>query len=133
MKTKSLLSSVAVLATMVGIGMPAMAVSADNVTLPAATSTTENSASGSVSGVSDAIVQVEQGYLTLDAVPDMNFGMAAQTKTANENLPLINNAGLIDDNGNDSGLLKVTDSRTAAASNDDNKTPMAAETTTMPW
>lgn len=133
MKTKSLLSSVAVLATMVGIGMPAMAVSADNVTLPAATSTTENSASGSVSGVSDAIVQVEQGYLTLDAVPDMNFGMAAQTKTANENLPLINNAGLIDDNGNDSGLLKVTDSRTAAASNDDDKTPMAAETTTMPW
>ena len=61
MKTKSLLSSVAVLATMVGIGMPAMAVSADNVTFPAATSTTENSASGSVSGVSDAIVQVEQG------------------------------------------------------------------------
>ena len=79
MKTKSLLSSVAVLATMVGIGM------------------------------------------------------AAQTKTVNENFPLINNAGLIDDNGNDSGLLKVTDSRTAAASNNDGKTPMAAETSTIPW
>lgn len=50
MKTKSLLSSVAVLATMVGIGMPAMAVSADNVTLPAATAQQKTAQAGLYQG-----------------------------------------------------------------------------------
>ena len=97
-------------------------------TLPAATSTTKNDAKGSVSGNSDATVRVQEGFLTLDAVPDMNFGLTAQSKTANKNLPLINNQGLISDDGNDSGLLKVTDSRTSTSSADGSTT-----TTTMPW
>lgn len=125
MSYKSILASAAVLAAVVGTtGVVANAAS----TLPAATSTTKNDAKGSVSGNSDATVRVQEGFLTLDAVPDMNFGLTAQSKTANKNLPLINNQGLISDDGNDSGLLKVTDSRTSTSSADGSTT-----TTTMPW
>ena len=114
-----------VLASVVGTtGVVANAAS----TLPAATSTTKNDAKGSVSGNSDATVRVQEGFLTLDAVPDMNFGLTAQSKTANKNLPLINNQGLISDDGNDSGLLKVTDSRTSTSGEEGSTT-----TTTMPW
>jgi hypothetical protein len=120
---KSILTSVAVLAT--ALGTTGAFVNADS-TLPAATSTIENDANGSVSGNSDATVKVQEGFLTLDAVPDMNFGLTAQSKTANKNLPLINNQGLISDDGNDSGLLKVTDSRTATSGDD-------GSTVTMPW
>lgn len=121
MSYKSILASAAVLAAVVGVA------NADS-TLPAATSTTKNDANGSVSGNSDATVKVEEGFLTLDAVPDMNFGLTAQSKTANKNLPLINNQGLISDDGNDSGLLKVTDSRTSTSGEEGSTT-----TTTMPW
>ena len=125
MSYKSILASAAVLAAVVGTtGVVANAAS----TLPAATSTTKNDAKGSVSGNSDATVRVQEGFLTLDAVPDMNVGLTAQSKTANKNLPLINNQGLISDDGNDSGLLKVTDSRTSTSSADGSTT-----TTTMPW
>ncbi|GAK31802.1 conserved protein [Weissella oryzae SG25] len=124
MTYKVVLSSVSVLAALVGVGISTVGVANAQSNLPAATSTKQNDASGSVSGKSDATVKVEQGYLTLDAVPDMNFGMTAQTKTANKNIPLVSNAGLIDDDGNDSGMLKVTDSR----GTDDGKT-----VTTMPW
>ena len=125
MSYKSILASAAVLAAVVGT--TGVVANADS-TLPAATSTTKNDANGSVSGNSDATVKVEEGFLTLDAVPDMNFGLTAQSKTANKNLPLINNQGLVSDDGNDSGLLKVTDSRTATSGADGSTT-----TTTMPW
>lgn len=125
MSYKSILASAAVLAAVVGT--TGVVANADS-TLPAATSTTKNDANGSVSGNSDATVKVEEGFLTLDAVPDMNFGLTAQSKTANKNLPLINNQGLISDDGNDSGLLKVTDSRTSTSGKEGSTT-----TTTMPW
>ena len=125
MSYKSILASAAVLAAVVGT--TGVVANADS-TLPAATSTTKNDANGSVSGNSDATVKVEEGFLTLDAVPDMNFGLTAQSKTANKNLPLINNQGLISDYGNDSGLLKVTDSRTSTSGEEGSTT-----TTTMPW
>lgn len=125
MSYKSILASAAVLAAVVGT--TGVVANADS-TLPAATSTTKNDANGSVSGNSDATVKVEEGSLTLDAVPDMNFGLTAQSKTANKNLPLINNQGLISDDGNDSGLLKVTDSRTSTSGEEGSTT-----TTTMPW
>ncbi|MCT0949821.1 hypothetical protein EFL45_10555 [Weissella confusa] len=125
MSYKSILASAAVLAAVVGT--TGVVANADS-TLPAATSTTKNDANGSVSGNSDATVKVEEGFLTLDAVPDMNFGLTEQSKTANKNLPLINNQGLISDDGNDSGLLKVTDSRTSTSGEEGSTT-----TTTMPW
>lgn len=125
MSYKSILASAAVLAAVVGT--TGVVANADS-TLPAATSTTKNDANGSVSGNSDATVKVEEEFLTLDAVPDMNFGLTAQSKTANKNLPLINNQGLISDDGNDSGLLKVTDSRTSTSGEEGSTT-----TTTMPW
>ena len=125
MSYKSILASAAVLAAVVGT--TGVVANADS-TLPAATSTTKNDANGSVSGNSDATVKVEEGFLTLDAVPDMNFGLTAQSKTANKNLPLINNQGLISDDGNDSGLLKVTDSRTSTSGEEGSTT-----TTTRPW
>lgn len=125
MSYKSILASAAVLAAVVGT--TGVVANADS-TLPAATSTTKNDANGSVSGNSDATVKVEEGFLTLDAVPDMNFGLTAQSKTANKNLPLINNQGLISDDGNDSGLLKVTDSRTSTSGEEGSTT-----TTTMSW
>ena len=125
MSYKSILASAAVLAAVVGT--TGVVANADS-TLPAATSTTKNDANGSVSGNSDATVKVEEGFLTLDTVPDMNFGLTAQSKTANKNLPLINNQGLISDDGNDSGLLKVTDSRTSTSGEEGSTT-----TTTMPW
>lgn len=125
MSYKSILASAAVLAAVVGT--TGVVANADS-TLPAATSTTKNDANGSVSGNSDATVKVEERFLTLDAVPDMNFGLTAQSKTANKNLPLINNQGLISDDGNDSGLLKVTDSRTSTSGEEGSTT-----TTTMPW
>ena len=125
MSYKSILASAAALAAVVGT--TGVVANADS-TLPAATSTTKNDANGSVSGNSDATVKVEEGFLTLDAVPDMNFGLTAQSKTANKNLPLINNQGLISDDGNDSGLLKVTDSRTSTSGEEGSTT-----TTTMPW
>lgn len=125
MSYKSILASAAVLSAVVGT--TGVVANADS-TLPAATSTTKNDANGSVSGNSDATVKVEEGFLTLDAVPDMNFGLTAQSKTANKNLPLINNQGLISDDGNDSGLLKVTDSRTSTSGEEGSTT-----TTTMPW
>lgn len=125
MSYKSILASASVLAAVVGT--TGVVANADS-TLPAATSTTKNDANGSVSGNSDATVKVEEGFLTLDAVPDMNFGLTAQSKTANKNLPLINNQGLISDDGNDSGLLKVTDSRTSTSGEEGSTT-----TTTMPW
>lgn len=125
---KVMLSSTLALGLLMGgtaLSLMGTAVHADNH-LPAATSTTANDASGSVSGQSDATVKVENGYLTLDAVPDMNFGMTAQSSKATKNIPLTNNQGLIDDDGNDSGLLKVTDSRSQTSA--DGKT-----TTSMPW
>ncbi|WP_307994443.1 WxL domain-containing protein [uncultured Weissella sp.] len=128
LNTRVALSSALMLSLFAGgvaLQSSAMIVHADD-NLPAATSETPNDASGSVSGSSDAAVEGKSGYLTLDAVPDMNFGMTAQSSKATKNIPLVNNQGLIDDDGNDSGLLSVTDSRSQVS--EDGKT-----TTTMPW
>lgn len=107
MINKSVLTGFAVFATV--LGTSGGVVLADT-TLPVAT----NAANPSVSGQSDATVKVVDGFLSLDAVPDMNFGLVANAATTNKDVPLINNQGLISDDGNDAGLLKVTDSRTAS-------------------
>lgn len=128
LNTKVALSSALMLGLVAGgvaLQSSAMIAHADS-NLPAATSKTPNDANGSVSGNSDAAVEVKSGFLTLDAVPDMNFGMTAQSSKATKNIPLVNNQGLIDDDGNDSGLLSVTDSRSQASKD-------GKSTTTMPW
>ena len=125
MSIKSLLVSSAVLAAFVGISATGTVAHAAS-TLPKSTSTTVNDSTGSATGKSDATVKVVSGYLTLDAVPDMNFGQTAQSETApSEALPLQDNQGIVDDDGNDSGLLKVTDSRPDKTAD--------ATAKTMPW
>ena len=57
---------------------------------------------------SDANVTVISGILTLDKVPDFGFGTAAAGSTVD----LQNNSSAIEDDGNQSGILQVTDSRT---------------------
>ncbi|WP_164508333.1 WxL domain-containing protein [Companilactobacillus kedongensis] len=72
---------------------------------------------GAAQAFSDANVTVIDGLLTLDKVPDFGFGTAAAGGPA---VDLQNNSSTIKDDGNDSGILQVTDSRTdknAAASN----------------
>ncbi|KRK64228.1 hypothetical protein FC72_GL000540 [Companilactobacillus tucceti DSM 20183] len=56
---------------------------------------------------SDANVTVISGILTLDKVPDFGFGTAAAGSTVD----LQNNSSAIEDDGNQSGILQVTDSR----------------------
>ncbi|MCI1851949.1 WxL domain-containing protein [Schleiferilactobacillus harbinensis] len=75
-----------------------------------ATSTEDNNdISGSAQGRSDAQVRLVAGYLTLDDVPDFNFGTVAVGSTAH----LVNNTGRIADDGNSQGVLQVTDSRSS--------------------
>lgn len=78
------------------------------------TASNPNSNSGRAFGVSDAKVQIVEGYLTLDAVPDFNFG----TVTAGAKAGVSNFSGAIQDDGNDEGVLQVTDSRSTSLSTD---------------
>ncbi|WP_125772189.1 WxL domain-containing protein [Companilactobacillus furfuricola] len=71
----------------------------------AAFATPENSATAE----SDANVQVISGFLSLDAVPDFSFGRAIEGNTAE----LLNGQSAIQDDGNQDGLLQITESRTA--------------------
>lgn len=75
----------------------------------------------SADATSDANVQVVSGFLSLDAVPDFSFGRAIAGKTAN----LINGQSAIKDDGNQDGLLQITESR---KTDGDPKDPAAKNT-----
>ncbi|WP_054658718.1 WxL domain-containing protein [Apilactobacillus ozensis] len=78
-----------------------------------------SNSSQSTSANSDANVIITKGYLTLDAVPDLSFGIVGQGGSGNNTtLKLAGNNSMIDDNGNQDGLLRVTDSRDAKNSSD---------------
>ncbi|KRL11943.1 hypothetical protein [Schleiferilactobacillus perolens] len=70
-----------------------------------------NASSGTAVGTSDAVVKIIEGYLTLDAVPDFNFGTVVPGAKA----ALQNFSGAISDDGNDQGDLQITDSRSTSA------------------
>ncbi|MHA3066921.1 WxL domain-containing protein [Lacticaseibacillus saniviri] len=59
------------------------------------------------SAQSEAWAHVTAGYLTLDAVPDLHFG----TVVAGMQAGLFDNESIRSNDGNDQGLLQVTDSR----------------------
>ncbi|CAM2867942.1 WxL domain-containing protein [Fructilactobacillus fructivorans] len=88
---KKLVLGVASLAAVLGLSVAVGNVNANAATLPADTSTTANDTTGSVSGQSNAHVQVRTGYLTLQEVPDLNFGEADNTSTPQTNIPLHDN------------------------------------------
>lgn len=90
-----------------------------------ATNLDPNQDTGTAQGVSDGYVRLVSGYLTLDDVPDFNFGTVAVGSLAH----LQSNEGKIADDGNAQGVLQVTDSRsvTPETSADPNaKPPVAA-------
>lgn len=69
---------------------------------------------GTAEAYSNAAVQVINGVLVLDKVPDFNFGAAAQktTKALQDNTKHEGNYEATD--GNDEGVLQVTESRSKA-------------------
>lgn len=78
-----------------------------------ANSAAANSNDGSAQGISEALVKITAGYLTLDAVPDFNFGtVTAGAKAATQNF-----SGVINDDGNNTGILQITDGRSTNGSN----------------
>lgn len=68
----------------------------------------DQSAMKTATAESDANVKVISGLLTLDKVPDFGFGTAA----AGSKVDLQDNTSAIENDGNQSGILQVTDSRT---------------------
>ena len=81
---------------------------------------------GSATAESNANVTVVSGILTLDAVPDFGFGNAASGTTVS----LKSNEATGDaQDGNDSGLLQVTDSRAAQADGAEGSTVKKGDTT----
>lgn len=86
-------------------------------TLPAATDKTANTSGGSATATSDASVNVIDGYLILQSVPNFGFGAAIAGSTAN----LVNykNSGKTANDGSESGLLTILDSRHSAGKNTD--------------
>ncbi|MCK8625161.1 WxL domain-containing protein [Apilactobacillus xinyiensis] len=75
---------------------------------------TQDAKQTSAQGKSDANVTITQGYLTLDAVPDLSFGTIGRNKVDNSDKvtqKLISNTSAIDDDGNSDGRIAVTDSR----------------------
>ena|GEM_PF-827051 len=76
-----------------------------------ATNTTKNDTTGSASAKSDVWAHVINGWLTLDAVPDLYFGNVTPSAVAG----LQSNKSLRDNDGNETGLLQVTDSRVTPA------------------
>ncbi|MFC6177426.1 WxL domain-containing protein [Companilactobacillus huachuanensis] len=66
---------------------------------------------GTATAGSNAAVQVINGVLVLDKVPDFNFGAAAQetTKVMQDNTKTASNSEAVD--GNADGILQVTESR----------------------
>ena len=76
--------------------------------LPMATSSTANDTkSGSATAQSDANVKVIDGFLVLNSVPDLGFGVAIAGNT----VKLHDGNSMRRDDGNDQGTLEVVDSR----------------------
>ena len=79
-----------------------------NGDLPMATSSTANDTkSGSATAQSDANVKVIDGFLVLNNVPDLGFGVAIAGNT----VKLHDGNSMRDDDGNAQGILEVVDSR----------------------
>lgn len=86
-------------------------------TLPTATASGQNSNTGSATATSDASVNVIDGYLILQSVPNFGFGAAIAGSTAN----LVNykKSGKTANDGSESGLLTILDSRHSTGKNTD--------------
>lgn len=84
------------------------------------TSQTANDVTGSTSATSHAQVRMEDGYLTLTGVPDLQFGSHIFNAKADTKVNLVNNkinpttVGTPND-GNDQGILEVIDSRPSSS------------------
>ncbi|MCD2256954.1 WxL domain-containing protein [Agrilactobacillus fermenti] len=65
---------------------------------------------GTATANSEAYVNVKSGILTLDAVPDFDFGDGVAGSTVG----LVDNKSVINNDGNARGLLQITDARTTA-------------------
>lgn len=81
----------------------------NSASLPAATNNSENSNSGSATATSDASVNVVDGYLILQSVPNFGFGAAVAGNYAN--LVNYDSAKQGVNDGNTDGLLTILDSR----------------------
>ena len=81
----------------------------NSASLPAATYNSENSNSGSATATSDASVNVVDGYLILQSVPNFGFGAAVAGNYAN--LVNYDSAKQGVNDGNTDGLLTILDSR----------------------
>ncbi len=83
--------------------------------LPMATSSSKDdqTPANSATAQSDANVKVIDGFLILNSVPDLGFGVAIAGNTVN----LHDGNSMRRDDGNDQGNLEVVDSRTAAKAN----------------
>ena len=81
--------------------------------LPMATSSTPNDSSGSATAQSDANVKVIDGFLVLNNVPDLGFGVAIAGNT----VKLHDGNSMRDDDGNAQGILEVVDSRKTDSAN----------------
>ena len=86
-----------------------------NGSLPMATSSSKDdqTPANSATAQSDANVKVIDGFLVLNSVPDLGFGVAIAGHTVN----LHDGNSMRRDDGNDQGNLEVVDSRTAAKAN----------------
>ena len=81
----------------------------NSASLPAATNSSENSKEGSATATSDASVNVVDGYLILQSVPNFGFGAAVAGNYAN--LVNYDSAKQGVNDGNTDGLLTILDSR----------------------
>lgn len=82
--------------------------------LPMATSSKQNdTTSGSATAQSDANVKVIDGFLVLNSVPDLGFGVAIAGNT----VKLHDGNSMRRDDGNAQGTLEVVDSRSVEAAN----------------
>ncbi len=93
----------------------------NSASLPAATNSSENSKEGSATATSDASVNVVDGYLILQSVPNFGFGAAVAGNYAN--LVNYNSAKQGVNDGNTDGLLTILDSRHSQAPTPATPTP----------
>ena len=84
-----------------------------NGDLPMATSSKANDSAGSATAQSDANVKVIDGFLVLNNVPDLGFGVAIAGNT----VKLHDGNSMRDDDGNAQGILEVVDSRKTDSAN----------------
>ena len=84
-----------------------------NGDLPMATSSKANDSAGSATAQSDANVKVIDGFLVLNSVPDLGFGVAIAGNT----VKLHDGNSMRRDDGNDQRTLEVVDSRKTDSAN----------------